>query len=119
MRLLGAVLASMRTHANGALCTLTVAYDTIRDTGCSMEDVEGMVHYSLSIAGVKCGALIAERPTGEIKISLRSKGDFTVNTIAESFGGGGHIYAAGARVQSSTLEEVHNRVVELVTEKLK
>ena len=110
-RLLGAVLASMRMYADGQLCTLQVDDHTIRDLGCSIDDVEGMVHYALSIAGVRCGVLIAERPNGDIKISLRSKGDFTVNRIAESFGGGGHIYAAGARIAFSSVLQVHDAVV--------
>jgi len=35
---------------------------------------------------------------GEVSCSLRSRGDFDVSTLAQKFGGGGHIAAAGCRL---------------------
>lgn len=118
-RLLGAVLSTMTVHCDGQVCTITVPYSMIEETGTSVEELDGMVHYTLSIAGVRCGVLIAERnPEKEIKLSFRSKGDFTVNDIAKSFGGGGHIYAAGARTTMGTLEDVRSEVIDRITRKL-
>jgi len=58
-------------------------------------DTEGLVNYSLSLDGVVLGVLISERD-GEIKLSMRSKGDFSVNEFAKKhFNGGGHKNAAG------------------------
>jgi bifunctional oligoribonuclease and PAP phosphatase NrnA len=58
-------------------------------------DTEGLVNYALSVADIKCSALIMEKD-GEIKMSFRSKGDFDVNTFARLyFNGGGHKNAAG------------------------
>jgi phosphoesterase RecJ-like protein len=58
-------------------------------------DTEGLVNYSLSLDGVVLGVLISERG-GEIKLSMRSKGDFSVNEFARKhFNGGGHKNAAG------------------------
>jgi phosphoesterase RecJ-like protein len=36
-------------------------------------------------------------PDGGLRVSLRSKGKVDVNSIASSFGGGGHKAAAGIR----------------------
>ena len=58
-------------------------------------DTEGIVNYLLKIKEVKVAALITEQPT-IVKISLRSKGDFSVQEIAQKyFKGGGHRNAAG------------------------
>ena len=58
-------------------------------------DTEGLVNYALSLKGVVFSAVIIERPD-TIRISLRSKGDFSVNDFAkEHFSGGGHPNAAG------------------------
>jgi phosphoesterase RecJ-like protein len=58
-------------------------------------DTEGLVNYALSLENVVLGVLITERH-GEIKLSLRSKGDFSVNDLAKKhFNGGGHRNAAG------------------------
>ena len=60
-------------------------------------DTEGLVNYGLSIKGIIFSALIIERPD-TIRISLRSRGDFSVNDFARThFGGGGHINAAGGK----------------------
>ena len=58
-------------------------------------DTEGIVNYLLKIRNVKVAAFIMEQPT-IVKISLRSKGDFSVEEIAKKhFRGGGHRNAAG------------------------
>ena len=54
-----------------------------------------MVNYALSIRGISVAAFFVERD-GQVKISFRSKGDFSVNQLARDyFNGGGHINAAG------------------------
>ena len=58
-------------------------------------DTEGIVNYLLRIKGVKMAVFIAEQPT-IVKLSLRSKGDFSVQEIAKKhFKGGGHKNASG------------------------
>ena len=58
-------------------------------------DTEGVVNFALSIKGISVAAFFVERE-GIVKISFRSKGDFSVNQLArDHFNGGGHINAAG------------------------
>ncbi len=58
-------------------------------------DTEGIVNYLLKIKNIKVAAFIMEQPT-IVKISLRSKGDFSVQEIAKRhFRGGGHKNASG------------------------
>jgi phosphoesterase RecJ-like protein len=58
-------------------------------------DTEGLVNYALSLEGAVFGVLISEREDG-IRLSLRSKGNFSVNEFARKhFDGGGHKNAAG------------------------
>ena len=58
-------------------------------------DTEGLVNYALSLKNVVLAAVIIERPDVN-RISLRSKGNFSVNNFArEHFNGGGHSNAAG------------------------
>ncbi len=63
-----------------------------------------MVNYALSIKGIKFAALIIDR-NGEIKLSFRSIGDFSVNDFARNhFDGGGHKNAAGGSSKLSLQE---------------
>ncbi len=58
-------------------------------------DTEGIVNYALSIGNIKLAVLLTERKD-RIRLSFRSKGDLSVNRIAnEHFNGGGHRNAAG------------------------
>jgi bifunctional oligoribonuclease and PAP phosphatase NrnA len=58
-------------------------------------DTEGVVNYALSIEGVRLAVLLTERED-KIRLSFRSTGNFSVNTLARGhFDGGGHMNAAG------------------------
>lgn len=58
-------------------------------------DTEGIVNYILKLKDVKFAAFITEQPK-IVKLSLRSKGDFSVQEIAKKyFNGGGHKNASG------------------------
>ena len=60
-------------------------------------DLEGVVNYPLSIDGINMVALFKEQ-TDTIRISMRSKGNFSVNDLARKhFYGGGHRNAAGGK----------------------
>ncbi len=114
-RLLGIALASMQLHAVGQLCTMSVRRKDLLDTGCTVDDVEGFVHHTLSIAGVRAGILFVE-VDGEVKCSFRSKGDTGVRDLAALFGGGGHIHAAGARIRQKSFDEAVPLVIEAAIE---
>jgi phosphoesterase RecJ-like protein len=76
-------------------------------------DTEDIVNYGLSVAGINLAALFSERD-GVVRVSLRSKGNFSVNDIAHKyFNGGGHVNAAGANSYLS-LEETVRIFVELL-----
>lgn len=76
-------------------------------------DTEGVVNYALSIKDINLAALFMERDD-EVKVSFRSKGNFSVDTLArEHFNGGGHKNAAGANC-SSGLQETVDRFLALL-----
>jgi phosphoesterase RecJ-like protein len=74
------------------------------------EETEGFVNYTLSLAGVKIGALITEWPD-KVKISLRSKPEYDVRSIAQKYGGGGHQQAAGARISHGDLHQIVQTII--------
>lgn len=110
MRMLGYALSSMTTHHDGRLCTMVIEQKDLVRFGCTVEDVEGFVHNTLAVDGVAIGILLVELPD-EIKCSFRSKGNVYVNALAKQYGGGGHVYAAGARVKDLALKEVLDSVI--------
>lgn len=76
-------------------------------------DTEGLVNYGLSVEGVNFAILLIEKKD-RIKISFRSKGNFSVNEFARAhFEGGGHINAAGGK-SMLTLKETIDKIVGLL-----
>jgi phosphoesterase RecJ-like protein len=102
LRLLGYVLKEKLQ----VLPEFNTAYISLSEAEMNMfnfrtGDTEGMVNYALSIKGIRLAAFFSERD-GEIKISLRSKGDFSVKELASKyFQGGGHKNASGGKSESS------------------
>lgn len=64
------------------------------------------------IGGVEYIALLKQQKDNQTGISLRSRTK-PVNHIAAEFGGGGHVYAAGA-VVNDTLENVRTKLLDLL-----
>lgn len=85
---------------------MTLSGKELQDHNFTKGDTEGFVNYGLSMGGINFTAIFIENgEEGIIKISLRSKGTFDVNTFARAhFNGGGHLNAAGGRMEKS-LEE--------------
>jgi phosphoesterase RecJ-like protein len=114
MRLLGAALSSL--HREGTLAWIWVTQEQMRGVGGREEDCEGLVNYALSIADVQVAIFFRELPDGRYRISLRSKGEVNVSTVAEHFGGGGHKCASGCSVDGPLDIAVARIVARLRTE---
>ncbi|MCS6916297.1 MAG: bifunctional oligoribonuclease/PAP phosphatase NrnA [Chitinophagales bacterium] len=73
-------------------------------------DTEGLVNYPLLITDIVVSVLVTPNGTGS-RLSMRSKGNFSVEKICrEHFGGGGHFNAAGG----NSLLPVRQTVEQLV-----
>ena len=73
------------------------------------------MNLGLSIDGIRLSVLMHDRD-GEVKLSLRSTGDFSVNDLARKyFSGGGHRNAAGGS-SKETLTQTLNRFIQILPE---
>ena len=110
LRLLGyALTEKMKVFHEYQTAYISLSQKELKKFNFKKGDTEGLVNYPLSINGIKFAILITEKEN-EISLSFRSKADFYVNKIAnEHFNGGGHIYAAGGRLET-TLEEAIQKV---------
>jgi bifunctional oligoribonuclease and PAP phosphatase NrnA len=82
-------------------------------------DSEGFVNFPLSIKGVKFSVFFIEKDD-HVKLSLRSKGNFSVNKFAAAhFNGGGHFNASGGEIYApinEALEKFRNILPEYKNE---
>lgn len=103
LKLLGVALNNLKVFQRLRTAYITLSQQELEDHNYKKGDTEGLVNYGLSLKGIIFAAIFIEsKEQGIIKISLRSKGDFDVNTIARKhFNGGGHLNAAGGRSEKS------------------
>jgi len=88
---LGAALSQVEVSADGRIAWLALPAGLVPETFVEAED---LVNYPRSVESVRVACLLRERD-GQVKVSLRGKGDVDVSAIAKTFGGGGHPNAAG------------------------
>jgi phosphoesterase RecJ-like protein len=131
VRLLGAAVATMELLLADQAAVMTLTKRAMTDAGATAADTEDIVNEPLRIASVVVSVLLVEHDDGAVRASFRSKpppetrmprsdatySDVDVAALAQTFGGGGHKRAAGARIPA-TLAEVHRRVVDLLTARL-
>jgi phosphoesterase RecJ-like protein len=90
----------------GRLAWAKVTRKMLREANAVMGESEGIIDTLNSIAGLELAILFKE-VNGELtKISVRSRGAVDAAALCASFGGGGHIRAAGAEIQRSMDETV-------------
>ncbi|NUN70518.1 MAG: bifunctional oligoribonuclease/PAP phosphatase NrnA [Bacteroidetes bacterium] len=104
LHLLGKALERIEVHHRGRVATMTIPRSVFTETNTGEADVDNLTQYVLSIRNVVVGLVFIEQPDG-VKVSLRSKGEIDINSIAKQFGGGGHRNASGARLKDITLAD--------------
>jgi phosphoesterase RecJ-like protein len=106
LQLLGQSLTNLKVIPELNTTYIALSAAELEQYNAQKGDTEGVVNYALSLQGIKLAAIFKEDlNTGLIKISFRSKGNFSVNEFARThFNGGGHTNAAGAASNLSLKE---------------
>ena len=90
---------SLKFYAEGKIAVITITNEIKKAAGLEGQEVEGINEIAKSVEGVEVGAVIKQTDSNEFKISLRSNEYVNVAKIAELYGGGGHIKAAGCKIE--------------------
>jgi bifunctional oligoribonuclease and PAP phosphatase NrnA len=106
LKLSALALATMRIELEGRLTWAKVTRRMLREAGAVMAESEGIIDTLNSIAGLELAILFKEVSSDLTKISVRSRGAVDAAALCASFGGGGHIRAAGAEIEKAMDEAV-------------
>ncbi|HEB61367.1 MAG TPA: hypothetical protein ENJ06_06030 [Phycisphaeraceae bacterium] len=105
LELMRRALDSLELLNNNASALMVLRSSDIEEAGAHPDDTSGLIDVPQTVAAIRLVCLVVELKTGKTKISLRSKpGDHpddpfvNVDLLAGHFGGGGHVHAAGAKV---------------------
>lgn len=117
MLLLTKALSRLSFAENNRVGWVYITPEDMAETGAVSEDLEGLVNYPRNIEGVDVGILFKQVSDSAVKVSLRSNERVNVAEVAQAFGGGGHVRAAGCRIEGA-LQDVMKQVVERVRQVL-
>ena len=110
LQLLGKALRNLKVLNEYKTAYISLSQTEMNAFNFKKGDTEGFVNYGLSLKGVVLAVIfIEDKKQGIIKMSLRSKGNFSVNDFARNhFNGGGHVNAAGGRSEDTLKNTVIN-----------
>ena len=99
LQLLGRAMQNLKVIPELRTAYITLSQAELDEFNFRKGDTEGFVNYALSLKDIIFAAIFIEsKQDNIIKISLRSKGEFSVNEFSRAhFHGGGHTNAAGGR----------------------
>lgn len=112
-------LGSLTYVLNDTVAVMSLEMKDFHITGGSLEDLTGLVNMPMIVGRIRISILLTQIEPGVTKISFRSKppipgyeadGFHDVNKLAKQFGGGGHVHAAGARVEKE-IDEARDDVI--------
>lgn len=98
LKLFGSVLRAMRLDASGRIAIVYVDHEMAREAGGTYEDTEGLVNLPLTVKEIQAVVFFKQLEGDKYRVSLRSKGDVDIGSVAKEFNGGGHKNAAGCTV---------------------
>jgi phosphoesterase RecJ-like protein len=114
------VLSTLEILNRGRIAVQILRKEDLETLDARIEDAEALINIPLKSRDIRVSILIKENREGQVRCSLRSKGEVNVSKIAQLFGGGGHVSAAGFKSRDSieiTLASVLNKINEIMDTK--
>jgi phosphoesterase RecJ-like protein len=110
-QLRGKILSSMEILEDGKMIAMKLTPEMVTETHGSFSEGESMINMPFTVKGVVASLLIKQDTDGPVKISMRTKGNLDVGSLAIKNGGGGHKNAAGYKTRLS-IDEAYTKAVE-------
>ena len=118
IKIIGKALGSMELLLDGKVALIQMDRLFASNIGVKeIGDTSDVISYGLQIKGVEVTLLLKETDDC-VKASLRSKDKIDVRKIAEIFGGGGHVKAAGIKITNISLEEARFEILNEIQKEL-
>lgn len=101
---------NLRLFADGKAAIVAIPHNVCEKAGASPEDLEGITSLPRQIEGVVLGITLREQRDGSLRVSVRTHPPIDASEFCKTFGGGGHLRAAGCSVAGS-IEEATQELI--------
>lgn len=110
-------LSRTKFFQDGKIALIYVSMKDLTDTGASSEDADGIIGSLLDVDTVKVAYSLLQVGERNYKLSIRTKDGIDAYDIANVFGGGGHRFAAGCRI-NGYFEDIVEKLVRLASDRM-
>jgi len=110
LRLFSRALSRLNVAERGRIVYMYLVDEDYREFKAEPDAATGFVNRLVMLEGAEIVLFFNEAESNIIKVSLRSNIEFSVGDFASMFGGGGHVRAAGCRIEG-IMEKVIERMV--------
>ena len=107
-QILGRALLESIVFFNGRCIASMIDKKMMEFYGVEPTDLDGIVNQLRYTKGVECAIFLYEADFQNFKVSMRSGGSIDVAKIAQYFGGGGHVRAAGCSINGTVHDVINN-----------
>lgn len=121
LRLWGRILSNMKIDNRYRFVWSTISKKDLMETGSREDETGGIIDELMTNApGTEIVLLLKEKTDGLISGSIRTTtASVDASALAEMFGGGGHVQAAGFKIKSDDIYEMEKMIVAKIKEKQK
>ena len=110
-------LAKAKFFESRQIALICFTKDDFAATNTTCDDTEGIVSELIDVDCVKVAYALSQVGDKNFKLSIRTKDNVDASDIAMTFGGGGHKFASGCRV-NGYLEDIEEKLVKLAKDRI-
>ena len=110
-------LAKAKFFEDRQIALICFTKEDFAATNTTCDDTEGIVIELIDVDCVKVAYALSQVGDKNFKLSIRTKEPVDASDIAMTFGGGGHKFASGCRV-NGYLEDIEEKLVKLAKDRI-
>lgn len=116
-RILGQALLKSQLYLDAKVIVTYLTQEEMKEFHCTPKMLDGIVNQLRVTKGTEVAVFLYQNEDGSYKASFRVNGECNVAEIAQHFGGGGHVKAAGCNIKGE-IDEVISLVLAEIEKKL-
>ena len=98
LKLMGRALSNAELLFGGDVVCSQITAAEIAELGGSSKELDAIINYLKGVLGAKVACFFYEKTETDVKGSFRGNDGYDVCALAQKFGGGGHVKAAGCTI---------------------
>ncbi len=111
LKLMGQALQNATLYFDKKVILATMTKAEMQACGGDAKELDAIVNYLKGVEGVCVACFLYEKAENVIKASFRGEDGYDVCALAQTFGGGGHIKAAGCAIEAD-MEQAKQMVLD-------